>query len=85
MPIQSGDKELLRKSREIWNNSTELTGINKAEDFVETTLDDGDEFIMADVHKNISFVGGNYRNKLAIVLNSIIYDYIQTSLVQHSY
>ena len=49
MSIQSDDKELFRKCREIWNKITELIGINNAQDFVETTLDDGDEFIMVDV------------------------------------
>ena len=85
MPIHSDDKELFRKCREIWNKITELIGINNAQDFVETTLDDGDEFIMVDVHKNTSFVGGNYRNKLVIVSHSVINDYLQTSLVQHRY
>ena len=85
MPIHSDDKELFRKCREIWNKITELIGINNAQDFVETTLDDGDEFIMVDVHKNASFVRGNYRNKLAIVLHSVIDDYLQTSLAQHRY
>ena len=85
MHIHSDDKELFRKCREIWNKITELIGINNAQDFVETTLDDGDEFIMVDVHKNTSFVTGNYRNKLVIVLYSVIYDYLQTSLVQHTY
>ena len=78
MPIHSDDKELFRKCREIWNKITELICINNAQDFVETTLDDGDEFIMVDVHKNTSFVGGNYRNKLVIVLHSVIDDYLQT-------
>ena len=81
MPIYSNDKELFRKCREIWNKITELIGINNAQDFVETTLDDGDEFIMVDVHKNTSLVRGNYRNKLIIVLHSVINDYLQTSLV----
>ena len=99
MPIHSDDKELFRKCREMWNKITQLLGINNAQDFVETTLDDGDEFIMVDVHKNTSFVGGNYRNKhkntsfvggnyrnkLVIVLHSVIDDYFQTSLVQHRY
>ena len=76
---------LFRKCREIWNKITELIGVNNAQDFVETTLDDGDEFIMVDVHKNASFVRGNYRNKLAIVLHSVIDDYLQTSLAQHRY
>ena len=81
MHIHSDDKELFRKCREIWNKITELIGINNAQDFVETTLDDGDEFIMVDVHKNTSLVRGNYRNKLIIVLHSVINDYLQTSLV----
>ena len=78
MFIYNDDKEFFRKCREIWNKITELIGINNAQDFVETTLDDGDEFIMVDVHKNTSFVGGNYRNKLVIVLHSVIDDYLQT-------
>ena len=49
MFIYSDDKELFRKCRKIWNKITELIGINNAQDFVETTLDDGDEFIMVDV------------------------------------
>ena len=84
MLIHNDDKERFRKCREIWNKITELIRINNAKDFVETTLDDGDEFIMVDVHKNTSFVGGNYRNKLVIVLHSVIDDYLQT-LVQHRY
>ena len=51
MYIHNNDKKLFRKCREIWNRITELTGINNAEDFVETALDDGDEFIAVDVHK----------------------------------
>ena len=82
MFIYNDDKELFRKYREIWNKITELIGINNAGDFVETTLgDDGGEFIMVDVHKNTRFVKGNYRNKLLIVLHSVINDYLQTSLV----
>ena len=86
VPIHSDDKELFRKCREIWNKITELIDINNAEDFVETTLDDGDEFTSVDVHKNTSFVKGNYknRNKLVIVLNSVIDDYLKT-LVQYIY
>ena len=59
MPIHNDDKELSRKWREISNKITELIGINNAPDFVETTLDDGDEFIMVDVHKYTSFVRDN--------------------------
>ena len=85
MFIYNDDKEFFRKCREIWNKITELIGINNAQNFVETTLDDGDEFIMVDVHKNTSFIKGNYRNKLVIILHSVINDYLQTSLVQHRY
>ena len=85
IPIHSDDKELFRKCREIWDEITELIGVNNAVDFVENTLDDGDEFIMVDVQKNTSSVRGNYRNKLLIVLHSVIYNFPQTSLVQHRY
>ena len=87
MPIHSDDKELFRKCREIWNKIPELIGINntQAQDFVVTTLDDSDEFIMLDVHKNAGFGRGNYRNKLVIVLHSVIDDYLLPSLVQHRY
>ena len=83
IPIHSDDEGLFRKLRKKWNKIIELIGINNAQDFLETTLDNGDEFIMVDIHKSISFVKGNYRNKLAIVLHSVINDYLQTSLVQH--
>ena len=81
--IHSDDKEVFRKCREIWNKITGLIGIKNAPDFVETTLDDGDEFIMVDVHKNTSFVGGNNKNKLVIVFYSVLDDYLQLSSVQH--
>ena len=83
MLIHNDDKECFRKCREIWNKITELIRINNAKDFVETTLDDGNEFIMVDVHKNTSFVGGNNKNKLVIILYSVLDDYLQASLVQH--
>ena len=82
MDIHNDDKKLFRKCREIWNNITKSIDINNGQDFVETTLDDGDEFIGADVHKNKSFVKGNYRDKLVIVLNSVIDNYLKTSLIQ---
>ena len=45
--------------------------------------------MMADVHKNTSFViEDNYRyghNKAVIVLHSVINDCIKTSLAQHRY
>ena len=52
------DKDFFYKCREIWNKITELIGINNALDFVRTNFYD-DEFIIADVHKNTSFVEGN--------------------------
>ena len=85
MYIHSNDKEHFRKCGEIWNKITELIGINDAQDFVETTLDDGDKFIAADVHRNTSFAEGNCRDKLVIVLYSVINDYLRTSLVQYRY
>ena len=86
MPIHSDDKELFRKCREIWNKINELIGINDPIDFVESTLDDDeDEFIMVDVEKNTSAVRDKYRNKLVIVLHSVLNDYPQTSLVQYRY
>ena len=69
MPIHSDDKELFRKCREILNKITELIGINNSEDFVETTLDNGDEFIMLEVEKNTSTVRDKYRNDLVFVLH----------------
>ena len=51
MYVHNNDKNLFRKCREIWNRIAELIGINNAEDFVETALDDGDEIIALDVHK----------------------------------
>ena len=56
MFILSDDKELFRECKEIWNKITELIGTKNAQDFVGTTLDDGDEFVMADVHENTGFV-----------------------------
>ena len=83
MFILNKDKQLFKKCREIWNKIIELIGVNNAKDFVKSTIDDDDdEFITVDVHKNISFAEGNYRNKLLIVLHSVINDCLQTSLIQ---
>ena len=49
IPILGVDKELFRKGREIQNKITELLGIKNAQDFVEATLDDRDEFNMVDL------------------------------------
>ena len=88
MLIYNDDKEFFRKYIEIWNKTIELIGINSPIDFVE--VDDHDKlFIMADVHKNTSFViGDNYRfghNNVVIILHSVINDYLKTSLVQRRY
>ena len=85
VPIYSDDKELSRKCRETWNKITELIGMNNAPDFVETTLDDGDEFIMVYVEKNTISVRDNDKNRLVIVLHSVFNNYPQTSLVQYRY
>ena len=85
MPIHSDDKELFRKCREIQNKITELIGINNASDFVETSLDDGDESIMVDVETNTISVRDNHKHRLVIVLHSAFNNYPQTSLVQHRY
>ena len=86
MFIYNDDKEFFRKCIEIWDKIIELIGINNHIYFLKA--DDDDElFIMADVHKNTSFViEDNYRyghNKAVIVLHSIINDCMKTSLVQH--
>ena len=88
MLIYNDDKEFFRKCIEIWDKIIELIGINNHIYFLKA--DDDDElFIMADVHKNTSFViEDNYRyghNKVAIVLHSVINDCLKTSLVQHRY
>ena len=79
MSIQSDDKELFRKIREIWNKIIKLIGINNAKDFVKNTMHgDSDEFIMVDVYEDTSFAESNYRDKLVIVLHSIIDNHLKT-------
>ena len=86
MSIRNDDDELFKKCKETWINITESIGINKAVDFVRTNLDyDDNEFIMVDVHENTSFVDNSNKNKLVIVLDSVIGNYLKTSLVQHRY
>ena len=83
MSIQGDDKELFTKIREIWNKIIELIGINNTKDFVKNTIDDdADEFIMLYVNKNTSFVEGNYRKKLVIVLHPVVDNYLKTPLIQ---
>ena len=88
MLIYKSDKEFFRKCIEIWDKIIELIGINNHICFL-TADEDHESFIMANVHKNTSFViEDNYRyghNKVVIVLHSVINDCIKTSLVQHRY
>ena len=79
--IQSNDEKLFKKCREVWNKIIELTGVNNAKDFVENTTDD-DEFIVVDVHKNKSFVEGNYSDKIVKFLHSVIDNYLKILLIQ---
>ena len=71
-----------------WDKIIELIDTNNHIYFLKAD-EDNELFIMADVHKNTSFViEDNYRyrhNKVVIILNSIINDCIETSLVQHRY
>ena len=84
--IDSDDKYLFKKCREIWNKITELIGIDDPTDFVETTLDDNeDEFIMLEVEKNTSAVRDKYRNDPVFVFHSVLNEFPQTSLVQYRY
>ena len=85
MPIHSDDKELFRKCREIWDKINELIGINNPRGFVETSLDDDDQFVMVYIEKNTSTVKDKYRNNLVFVLHSVINDFPQVSLVQYRY
>ena len=76
-------KNFFKKCREIWNKITKVIGINNAKDFVENTIDhDADEFIMVDVHKKISFVESNYKDKLVIILYFVVDSHLKTSLAQ---
>ena len=54
-------------------------------DFLETTLDDVDEFLMLQIEKNTSAVRGKYRNDLVFVLYSVFDDFPQSSIVQYRY
>ena len=88
MHIYNDDKEFFRKCIEVRDRIIELIGINNNIYFLKA--DDNDElFVMADVHKNTSFViEDNYRyghNKFLVVLHSVINDCFKRSLVQHRY
>ena len=57
---------------------TELMFIYNAPDFVQTTLDDENEFIEADVVVTDDI----YDDRLVIVLHSVINDCLQASVMQ---
>ena len=88
MHIYNVDKEFFRKCIEIRDKIIDLIGINNHIYFLNAN-DDDELFIIANVHKNTSFViEDNYlygHNKVVIVLHFVINDHIKTSLVQHRY
>ena len=80
--IDSDDKYLFKKCREIWNKITELIGIDDPTDVVETTFDNNeDEFIMLELEKNTSAVRDKHRNDLAFVFHPVLNEFPQTLLV----
>ena len=74
-------KNFFKKWGEIWYKIIELIGINNAKGFVTNTIDDND-VIMVDAHKNKSFIEGNNCDKIVIVSNSVIDNYLKTPLIQ---
>ena len=61
MHIYNDDKEFFRKCIEIWDKIIELIDINNHIYFLKAD-EDNELFIIADVHKNKSFViEDNYR------------------------
>ena len=88
MLTYNDDKYFFRKCVEIWDKISELMYINNHIYFLKAD-EDNELSIMANVHKNTSFViEDNYRyghNKVVIVLHSVINDCIKTLLVQHRY
>ena len=82
MSIESDDKEVFKKCREICNKITESIGINNATDFVRNKMDDDDESIMIDVSRSTFSIEGYFRGDLVIVLHSVIDDCLEISLVQ---
>ena len=76
--IENSDKEFFEKMREICNKVIELININHAPNFVKNTLDDNSEFI-----EITNFIKSNcYKNKLIIVLHSIVINNLKASLLE---
>ena len=55
-----------------------MIGINNVKDFVKNAIDDADEFIMVDVHKNTNFDKSSNSDELVIVLHSVIDNDLKT-------
>ena len=75
-------KKHFKKLREIWDRIIKMIGINNVKDFVKNAIDDADEFIMVDVHKNTNFDKSSNSDELVIVLHSVIDNDLKTSLIQ---
>ena len=69
----------------MWNKIIELIGLNNEPNSVQSTLDDDNEFIKADVLENTVFTDDIYDDQLVIVLHSVFNDYLKISLVQYRY
>ena len=82
MSIESNDKELFKKCREISNKITESIVINSAIDFVKNNMDDDDKSIMIDVNNSTFSIEGYFGGDLVIVLHSVIDDCIESLLVK---
>ena len=82
MSIESDDKEVFKKCREICNKITESIGINNVIDFVRNNMDDDDESIMIDVSSRTFSIEGYFGGDLLIVLHSVIDDCLVISLVE---
>ena len=82
MSIESDDKEVFKKCREICNKITESIGINNVIDFVRNNMGDDDESIMIDVSSRTFSIEGYFGGDLVIVLHSVIDDCLEISLVE---
>ena len=80
--IEYSDKGFFETMREIWNKVIELININNAPNFIKYTLGD-EEYIEAVALKNTTFVKSNcYKDKLIIVLHSVVNNILNASLLE---
>ena len=81
--MENRDEGFFEKMRKIQNKIIKLLNINNAEDFVKYTLDGSNsEYIKADVLENTNFVKDRcYKDKIIIVLDSVINDILNASLL----